>query len=693
MRRLPTSLLPLALALGLAATPVCALAQRGDAPAGVPDALRATIQSAADAVKPALVRIHVVETSYRDGREYKYQTAGSGAIITPEGHVITNHHVAGHATRLVCTLSNKEEVEAVLVGTDPMTDIAVIRLTPDVPTTYPVAQFGDSSQVRVGDRVLAMGSPMALSQSVTLGIVSNTEIVMPEWLGSWGEVSMDGEDVGSLVRWIGHDAEIFGGNSGGPLVDLEGRIIGINELGLGSLGGAIPGNLARDVAFELIDRGEVERAWLGVHVQPRLKSIDAGRGVLVGGVLPESPAEKAGFEPGDVLVSLAGEPVDVRFPEQMPAFNLMTAGLTIGEPVDAEVLRDGETVTLRVTPEKREKAAPKQHELKRWGITARNLSYMIAVEMKRDDQDGVLVTSTRPGGPAGDAKPSIEPRDVIVEVAGKPVQSLEDLVAVTNELTEGQTDPVPTLVGYERGAERYLTVVEVGVKELEDPGLEVRKAWLPVKTQVLTRDIADKLPREGLTGFRVTKVYEGTTAEQAGLRVGDYLLAVDGERLTANAPEDYDDLPQLIRQYPVGAEAELRVLREDEEMTIPVELVESPKLPREMKRYRDENFDFTVRDITFFDRADEEWDREQEGVLVEEVQSGGWADVALLQSGDLVLAVDGQEVVSVEAMEELMDTVNEDKPEAVVFKVLRGVYTTFVEIEPDWDNLAPSDEE
>jgi serine protease Do len=678
-------------ALILLAAP--ARGQRADAPSDIPEALRATIQSAADAVKPSLVRIHVVETSYRDGREYKYQTAGSGAIITEAGHIITNHHVAGHATRLVCTLADKEEVEAVLVGTDPMTDIAVIKLTPEEETRYPVATFGDSTAVRVGDRVLAMGSPMALSQSVTLGIVSNTEIVMPEWLGRWGEVSMDGEDVGSLVRWIGHDAEIFGGNSGGPLVDLEGRIIGINELGLGSLGGAIPGNLARDVAFALIEHGEVERAWLGVHVQPRLKSTATDAGVLVGGVLPDSPAEKGGIEPGDVLLEVGGEPVDVRFPEQMPGFNLMVAGLSIGEAVDVTVVRDGSTRTLSLTPEKREKAAPKQHELEQWGVTARNLSYMIATEMKRDNQDGVLVTSTRPGGPAGDAKPSIEPRDVIVEVAGEPVRSIADLVAVTRNLTKGAEEPVPALVSYERGAEQYLTVVEVGVKELEDPGLEVQKAWLPVNTQVLTRDIAEKLPREGLTGFRITKVYEGTTADEAGLRVGDYLLAVDGERLTANAPEDYDDLPQLIRQYRIGAEVELRVLRGPEEMTIPVELVASPKLPREMKRYRDELFDFTVRNITFFDRADEEWERDQEGVLVEEVQSGGWADVALLESGDLVLEVGGEPVSDVVAMEERMDAVSAEKPEAVVFKVLRGVYTTFVEIEPDWDGPAGDNEE
>ena len=225
-----------------------------------PAPLRESIDFAVSKVEPAIVRIQVVETDYREGREVKNESFGSGVIITPEGHVVTNHHVAGHAVRLICTLASKEEVEAELVGKDPLTDIAVIKLKAEDSREFPTASFGDSSQVKVGDRVLAMGSPMSLSQSVTLGIVSNVELVIPEWFGRWGRVEQDGEDVGSLVRWIGHDASIYGGNSGGPLVDLQGRIVGINELGVGGLGGAIPANVASKVSQALIERGTVARA-------------------------------------------------------------------------------------------------------------------------------------------------------------------------------------------------------------------------------------------------------------------------------------------------------------------------------------------------------------------------------------------------------------------------------------------------
>src|SRR5581483_6900951 len=140
----------------------------------------------------------------------------------------------------------------------PLTDISIIKLLPDKPRQFTAAVFGDSSALQVGDSILAMGSPMALSQSVTLGIISNVEMTMPKLFGA--QMRLDGEDVGALVRWVGHDAAIYGGNSGGPLVNLQGQIIGINEIRFG-LSGAIPGNLARYVSGELIAHGKVKRSW------------------------------------------------------------------------------------------------------------------------------------------------------------------------------------------------------------------------------------------------------------------------------------------------------------------------------------------------------------------------------------------------------------------------------------------------
>ena len=229
--------------------------------------------------------------------------------------------------------------------------------------------------------------------------------------------------------------------------------------------------------------------------------------------------------------------------------------MNIGKSVPAVVTRDGKELTVNLEPAERGELYPKQQEIKQWGLTARNLSFLVAKEMKRKNLDGVMVTSVRPGGPAGEAKPALGPRDVIVEVNGKPVKSVQDLIEITRELTEGKTERVPVVATFERKAARYLAVVKVGIQELKDPGLEVTKAWLPVETQVISRDIAKQLGDPDLKGFYITRVYPGTTA-RAGLKAGDFIVTVDGEELTASAAEHEDELSTLIRQYDIGKTVE-----------------------------------------------------------------------------------------------------------------------------------------
>jgi serine protease Do len=649
----------------------------------VPAAVRSQVDAAIAKVKPALVRIRVVSTDYNDGREIKTQAVGSGAIITKDGYLITNHHVAGHATRMFCTLWNREEVEAELVGTDPLTDISVLKLKPQATMKFEPASFGDSLKLRVGDYVLAMGSPMALSQSVTLGIISNTEMTMPRFFGGDRRFRLDGEDVGMLVRWIGHDAAIYGGNSGGPLVNLRGEIVGINEISYG-LGGAIPGNLARSVAEQIIARGKVQRSWLGVDVQPLFKHGKDEHGVLIGGVVENSPAAKAGFKPGDLLLRVGKHATDVRFEEQMPEVMGLLAGLPVGQEVEAVVRRGGQDIRLKLVPVEREEAFPRQHELKQWGLTVRDFSGLLAREMKRSSLDGVMVTSVRPGGPAGAAKPAIEPRDVLVEVNGQPVKNVQALRELTHMLTEGHTAPVPAIATFERKTARYFAVVRVGIDELKDPGLEVTKAWLPVETQVISREVAKQLGRPTLKGFYITRVYPNTTAAAAGLKPGDFIVAVDDTKLAATDAEYDDELPTLIRQYDIGAKVELTVIRGKEELKVPVELLRSPRLKREMKKYRNDDFEFTAREVSFFDRVEEQWNSEQRGALVEEVKSGSWAELGGLNAGDLILEVDGHPVDNVEGLKQQMERIAATKEKVVVIKVLRGIHSSYLEIEPNW---------
>ena len=648
--------------------------------------LRDAVGHAVAKIKPALVRIHVISTSYREGREIKFQSSGSGVIITPEGHVITNHHVAGKATRIVCTLWNREEVEATLIGTDPLSDIAVIQLAKRDGSPYTPAYFGDSSLVKVGDDVMAMGSPLALSQSVTLGIISNTEMIMPKRMG-FGRFRLDGEDVGALVRWIGHDAQIFPGNSGGPLVNLDGEIIGINEISFG-LGGAIPGNLARQVADSIIESGTITRSWMGLNVQPLLKHGKQKTGILVTGVIEGSPSAEAGIQSGDTLLSINGHEFNIRFDEQLPEFNGFVSELPVGKKVKLVLLRDGSEQVVRLRTKVRELRRPLQREFREWGITARNLSSIMAKELKRDSSDGVLITSVRPGGPTGEAKPGIKRNDVIVAVGGRPVRNLDDLHQVTEALTHSKEDgPTPLLTAFDRKTRSYVTVVKVGIRELKDPGLEVKKAWLPVETQVITRDIAKALGDPALTGFRVTTVYGDDPEEDDPTRLqsGDLIVALDGEKLLASAPEHYEELKALIRNYRTETVVELEVIRDGTRLFVSEKLGRSPKLDREMKKYRDENFEFTVRNVTFFDRAGERWAPDHKGVLVDEVKSGSWAALGLLRTGDLILQVNGDSISDVQVMEETMEAVAKTGADVVLLKVLRGIYTIYIELEPKWN--------
>lgn len=650
------------------------------------DSLRTAVDVAIGRVYPALVRIHVVEVSYDGGRAVKSESSGSGVIISSDGYVVTNHHVAGKGLRIRCTLADREELEARLVGTDPLTDIAVVQLDlsrRDSHEPLPTARFGDSDAVAVGERVLAMGSPLALSQSVTLGIVSNLEMTMPElfWPATF---ELDGEETGSLVKWIGHDAQIFPGNSGGPLVSLDGEIVGINEISLG-LAGAIPGNLARDVAAELVEQGFVRRSWLGLQLQPLLSGA-ADRGVLIASVVPGSPAEAAGLEAGDVLEAWDGTAVHARYGEQLPAINRLMLDTPVGTEVELAFRRDGEARTAVATTVERGAAQGAELEVPGLGVTARELTLLSARELNREPGSGVLVSGVRPGAAASEAKPPLQPGDIVVELDGSPVRHLDDLVSLVEG---GAHDPSRTraVLGLERGSERLLSAVRLGRRDSRDRSAEAVKAWVPIATQVLTPELAEALDLGEPGGVRVSEVL-GQTAAEAGIRVGDVFTHLDGMAIPAAQLEDAEVFASLIRQYPIGAQVELAGFRDGEPLRLDVSLAESPRSERELAEYRDERFDFSARDLTFHDRRDPRLESGQRGALVTGVESGGWAALARLAVGDIVVAVDGRPVRSGDDLRAEMRRIAEAEPRQVVFLVRRGVSTLFLELEPDWSTAA-----
>jgi serine protease Do len=666
-----------------------AAAQAPAAPAGGATAAAqqsAAVEAALSKVAPSLVRIHVVTVSHVDGREIKREASGSGTIITPEGHVVTNHHVAGKTRAIICTLPTREEVVADLVGTDPLSDIAVLKLRPSKPRVFPVATWGDAATLKVGDRVLALGSPLALSQSVTMGIVSNTEMIMPGMFWPFNRMTLDGEDVGSIVRWIGHDAAIFGGNSGGPLVNMDGQIVGVNEISMG-LAGAIPSDLAREVATALIKEGRVRRGWIGVEIQPLLKSSNVTRGALVGGSIADSPAAQAGFKSGDVLVKLAGRDVSVRFAEEIPPFNQLVMRLAPGKPVDAVVMREGKEVTLSVTPGDRESVEARVREVTPLGITASNLTSWSAKELRRSGTAGAHVRGIRPGGAADDAKPSLEANDVILSIDGEEIRSSDALIALADRVVRGRMEPLPVLVAFDRRGQRMLTVLELARPGLQDPGMEARKAWIPVAVQAITPELGQKLGVSGRPGVRVTRVL-GPSAVAAGIEVGDLIFAIDGDPIEATQPSEADVFDTMIRQRKIGTTVTLTTVRGKDERMVKVQLGSSPRLPREMKKYEDPNFEFRVRDVAEMDRLDLGVPAGEKGILVESVSEGGWAALAHLADGDVILAVQGEVVGDVAALQKEMESIAASKPSSVVLHVRRGFRTFFVEMQTGWQLTA-----
>ena len=169
-------------------------------------------------------------------------------------------------------------------------------------------------------------------------------------------------------------------------------------------------------------------------------------------------------------------------------------------------------------------------------------------------------------------------------MSGTPVHNVEEFLRVTEEIVEGENEPVPRLTTYERKGKQYLTSVEVGLKELKDPGLEVKKAWLPVATQVLTRDLSEQLGLPKTKGVRITQIYPHESLSNVELRVGDLIVSLDGTKIESSRVEDYEVFPALVRDYKVGSKVDLGIIRNGVEMDVEVELARSPKLVREMKR-------------------------------------------------------------------------------------------------------------
>lgn len=365
-------------------------------------------------------------------REIEVPTYGSGFIFDEDGHIMTNNHVVRDAEEIVVTLNDGTEFEAELVGQDPATDVAVIKI--DSGPGLPSLVLGDSEAMRVGDWVAAVGNPFhELEGSLTVGVVSA--------MGRSDLRIAGGAPV--YQKFIQTDASINYGNSGGPLCNLRGEVIGINTAinpsGQG-IGFAIPINLAKKIGEQLLANGEVVRGYLGILPQELTDDLAEGmglegaEGIIVGSVEGGTPAAESGLEEGDVIVKFNG--VAVR---DVDDFRMLVADSPVGEEVPVEVLRDGKTKTLSATlarrPQDFASAAQREREDDDWlGCEVHRITEDIASELGLQDTEGVVVVGVRGGSPADNA--GLATGDVIVSVGDRDVSTVRGFNSALKDARE-----------------------------------------------------------------------------------------------------------------------------------------------------------------------------------------------------------------------------------------------------------------
>ena len=447
-----------------------AVAQQGTpAPLPSPADLSRTFVNIAKQVKPSVVSLDVVEENKRTssarqresipfGDLFPGQTprrqrgTGSGVIISPDGFILTNNHVAGSASKIQVKLADGREFKGRLIGTDPETDLAVVKIEAQ---NLPYAKLGNSDKLEQGEWVIALGSPFGLQQTMTAGIVSAI-----------------GRDLGAssqFTSFIQTDASINPGNSGGPLVNMNGEVVGINSMiysrtgGSEGVGFSIPSNLVSKVYGQIAKSGKVTRAYLGlfpVEITPsiaRNANYNGTEGALIDDLSgANTPAAKAGLRSGDIITEIDG--VKIKSPKQMVE---LVADLPIGKQVPVKFIRDGVAQTTTVTlaerpgredaqPEENSEEEPDEGQL---GIVPLTITPELATRLQLKRTSGVIVQSVRPDSPAAEA--GLRERDVILRVNRTPINTRQDL---SNALTALKDEKQAVLQIERSGRLTFVTV-------------------------------------------------------------------------------------------------------------------------------------------------------------------------------------------------------------------------------------------
>lgn len=386
---------------------------------------RDTVASAKAAVAPSVVYIRVIYNDTQGGKDRKGQASGSGVIISADGEVLTNHHVIDKTTEIRCQLADGRSFPAKIVGKDKDLDIALLRL--EMPTNHAELAVAELSPrgLDVGEIVLAMGAPWGLARSVTMGIVSCNDRFL--------------EDCGDYTLWYQTDAAISPGNSGGPLVDTHGRVVGINTRGnmMGDQGFTIPSETVLAILPDLRRYGEAHWAWFGFRLQPREDFnhnmfFNAREGAIIADVEQGSPALKAGLRANDLLLSVNGWKTDARAWEDIPAIERHLGRLGFDEPCVFSLIRDGEPLTLTIAPTEKGRVEGEEFACERWGLTVKEINRFYNPDLTFfAPEGGLYVSGLNWDGNAENC--GFREKDIVVAIDGKSVKTVAEAKAIYEE--------------------------------------------------------------------------------------------------------------------------------------------------------------------------------------------------------------------------------------------------------------------
>jgi serine protease Do len=390
-------------------------------------------------------------------KKWKERSLGSGVIVSPDGYILTNTHVVEKADEIMVTLSDQQNFKGKIIGSDPKTDIAVIKISIQ---SLPAIKWGDSDKIQVGEFVLAFGNPYSLSNTVTMGIVS--------------AVGRANVGIADYEDFIQTDAAINPGNSGGPLVNIKGELIGINTAifsrtgGYQGIGFAVPSNMAQSVMSQLISKGKVTRGWLGITIQnftPELArefGLNKSTGALVTEILKGSPAEKAGIKRGDIITE-----VDDKAVKNVETLRNIIAQSKVGSRIPLKVIRDGKpnlfTVTITELPQDKTQNIPGEPDEKLpaeenalAGFSVMNLTQEIAKQLDiSKDEKGVIIVRVEPYSAAEEA--GLKKGDVIQEINKKSIKNIQDFNYIISKVRKGDT----LLLFINRGGNRFYITLKV----------------------------------------------------------------------------------------------------------------------------------------------------------------------------------------------------------------------------------------